>query len=236
MLSPIVASCLHSGNTKSHERRVNSTSSSRRIRQPFTPLPRLYLSTIPRRLQPAFREIWEYGNCRACIMPYRLLASRLKVHIRTAQAYCYALRDLGHLSILCRRIGHRRNASNLFNFPKLSNFFAQKVHGGITVEKQEQNLKPTTPRAERVAAGPSTRKLFDLCGRLMRENRGLRAEWRLKRARERTLRAMEARIGIYEGHPPPTVSDAEEDAIRRRVQAAEMRNRAKFAAMCGVRR
>jgi len=210
MLSSIVPSCLHEGNPKRHQRRVNSTS-RRRIKRAFTPIPKRYLATIPRRLRSAFMEIWEYGNCHPCAMPYRLLAARLDVHIRTAQEYCYRLRDAGHLGIQVRPIGRCRNDSNVFSFPKLVNFITQKEHGEITVEKQVQNLNTNTntPRMARVENHPPiVRKLYALVGELQRRLRlrEKRDTYRLQSAQERTRRAM---TGAYTGPKTPDPSEAE---------------------------
>lgn len=197
MLTPIVSSCLHQSKSKSHQTCVNTGASKRRLKA-FVPIPKRYLATIPRRLRPAFLEIWEHGHCRSVVMPYRLLAARLGVHYRTAQAHCYALKRLGHLDIRVRRMERFLCASNVFSFPKLQDFMSEKAHGGLTVEKQVQTLKTNTPRAVRVENhNPAMRKLHEYNGRLLRllKKQDDRRQWRLEKARKRCARAMEAAVG-----------------------------------------
>jgi hypothetical protein len=143
--------------------------------------------------------------------------------MRTAQEHCYALRDLGHLAIQCRRIRHRRNASNIFSFPKLRNFITQKEHGEITVEKQEQNLKAKAPT--RVARWdnhpPLVRKLYEQNGRLWKQLRKQddRRQWWLEKARRRNEMALKACCGMtWAG---PVMSDAEAEEIRQHIKARE---------------
>jgi hypothetical protein len=155
--------------------------------------------------------LWEFKGGKPCIVPFRLMAAKLGVHERTAQAHVYRLEKLGELGVRRKRIAHRRNAPNLYTFPKLAGFLIEKENGEITVEKPEQIKKLTAPpRAARVENHfPAMRRLYEHNGRLwklLRRVADAKAH-RLHKAEERTRIAMRAGIGSLGYCPKPSEAE-----------------------------
>ena len=208
---------------------------TRRITRPFTPLPKTYLLQIPRTLHAALVFLWEYSGGRPCTVPYRLLAAKLGVHVRTAQAHVYRLERLGELGVCRRRVSHRRNATNLYTFPKLQGFIVEVEYGEITVEKPIQILKANTPPAARVENHPpAMRKLYERVRHLTETIRRISdaKQYRLHKAQERNRMALKASIGVNTAPiVPMTQAERQElDRERRRYEAEALAKAAEASA------
>lgn len=204
MLSPIVPSCLHTGKSKSHQRRVNSRrwdKAARWIQDRVSPQALKTYLVIQRLTSGQPRRLSK-----------RLLASRRGVSTKTIYNHTSELIAAKVMRAVYSKVAYNRNAPNLYIFLDID---GNDMERNCT-EKPLQTLKPNTPRAVRVENHPpAMRKLYERNGDLLRRLRlrEKRDAYRLQRAQDRTRRAMEASLGMYAGPKLPEPTEAEIQAF-----------------------
>jgi len=149
----IVPSCLHEGNHKRHQSRVNSTFSQRFVKRingldafiPKAELQRTYL---------VMQERMDFTT-RTCYVPVRWIAERLGKHIRTIRRHLRELSALGVVLITRRKYACRSNYENRYTFPLLDESFVS-VGGDtrVTVIQKPEIERQTTPAPTAVAVAP----------------------------------------------------------------------------------
>jgi hypothetical protein len=234
MLSPIVASSLHSGNTKSHERRVNSTSSSRR----WDKAPRWIQDRVSPQAFKTYLVIGQLTCGQKKRISKRFLASRRKVSTKTIYNHQCELERAKALRLGRHKVRHDRNAPNLYI---LLDIDGQELHRSPErncMEKKVQILKANTPpRTARVEDSSIVRSMYRVIGDLQRRLRkcGSGKKWHLRRAEERCRLALRAGVGVNRA---PVVPITDEERGRHDADIARFRaeREAKIAAEGEARR